>query len=294
MTARTFAFVSSIADPSLPRFRIDPVQDGLTDAGIPFLVDLFKDFEASHADAAYANGEAITDLSGNGDGSMIVASGHTVTSGVDHGGADFSAITSSLGGTAVTGPAGCLSGLQATQHFLVLAYVKLPIADDWNDGAALAPFFQSSAGGYTGGPDLVTIAQAAGGALQARRQTNGSSTVVTLEIVVDAGAYGEWAQIAFWRNAAGAGLRLKTADVEQTATTSAGADNSGSFASTLPQFGQPAGFWNMGAIAAHVDASNYIIGRLVIENLAETARSPLVVADADAARVFGRIAAMDA
>lgn len=66
-----------------------------------------------------------------------------------------------------------------------------------------------------------------------------------LAITLAATDYGTFAQIAFWRNAAGQGLRLKTANNTQVTTAAVGADNAQNFSTPTGKFGMGRSFWPM-------------------------------------------------
>jgi len=278
------------ADASLDPWLADDLIQGLSAGSIPFYFDLMKDRAASHADAAYTDGQAITDLSLTADGDVDVAVGDTVTSGVTYGGADFSAIETGAGGTVIRGPTTALSAIHAgAQHFMVVFYAILPSAADWNSGPEIAPMFQSAAAGYINGPDLVSIVQAAGGAtLQARRQTNGGTGQTPTEFVMEAASYARVAQVAYWRNADGVALHLRTAATRQFEPGAVGSDNSGVFSATRPQWGLPPGF------ASDPSAANFTLLAGWIENLEISGRNPRAVLDAHWNRNALRLAAMDA
>ncbi len=286
------------ADPSLPLHGIDPLTDDLPDGAVTFLFDFFADYEASHAAAAYLNGQVIADLAAGDDGAMAVAAGNVVGSVADLGGADFSAITTGTGGTNVRGSVGCLADIRTgAQHFLLVGYFTLPSLADWNTAAALAAFFQTADADYTAGADLATVAQYTTGGvprLEVRRQTNGGSGIVQTVLFPDAAAYGKLAQLAFWRNAAGVGLRLRTSASDQAVTGAVGAANSGDFSATRPQWGLTNGFWTMAGVPAHVNAANFAVHRGWIENLEVSGRPPATVLDEDWARISARVAALTA
>lgn len=273
----------------------DPYVDDVAAGSVVFVFDLMKDFAASHAHTAYSDAAAIADLSDTADGTYETEHAQTVTSGTAYGGANFAAITRS--GNRVQAPAGALNAIHdGAQYFLVLIYAVLPSQADWNDNASIAPFFCASpgTGGYFDDPDLVTISQVTGGDLDARRQTSGSTTA-DLSLTVPVGAYGQPAQIAYWRNAAGSGLLLHTAATGITsATGSVGADNVDDFSTSAAQWGVPLSLWDssnpMGT--DHLAASNFTLLRGVIENLELSGRDPGAMAAADWQRFAARIAAL--
>jgi hypothetical protein len=173
---------------------------------------------------------------------------------------------------------------------MVAFYAKLPLKTEWNSIATLAAMFCSttSAQGYaTGEADLVCIAQATGYLLSARRQTAGA-TQTTTQITLADDAFGKIAQIAYWRNAAGVGLRCKTTATSQTVTGAAGVNNTTDFSAKQPRFGVCESFNDLSGQSAHRDASNYRLYRGWIEDLTLSGRDPATVLDADWERVQAR------
>lgn len=286
-------FVSNEAssDTSKPYFGIDPLTDGVPAGGVPFLFDLFKDFQASHADTAYDDADEIVDLAEQGDGTFsITSTPQTITSGAAYGGADFSAITAR--GNTVRAPVGVLNAINdGSQYFAVAFWVVLPASADWNTAGTIAPFFccTADAGGYaTPEADMVTIAQQAGGSLSARRQTNGA-TVAAVSIALNAGAYGKLALVMFWRNAAGVGMRVKTSVSDQSTGGAVGSNNAGDFSNAQPRWGVTTSFTASADIAK---LGNWTLCKGWIENLQVSGRDPATVFDAEYARVSDRIAAL--
>ena len=277
------------SDTSKPFFGIDPLTDGVPAGGVPFLFDLFKDFEASHAAAAYLNGDVISDLSETADGAFSISSApQTITSNATFGGADFSAVTAV--GNAVRAPIGALNDINdGSQYFAVAAWVVLPSSADWNTSAALAPFFCSTAGatGYaTPEADICTLAFLGTGAgnITARRQTNGA-TVTQMNLTVSAAGRGRLALVMFWRNAAGIGLRVKTSLTDQTVTGAVGAANVTDFSNAQARWGVTTSFTPAVDIAK---LGNWSLCKGWIENLQVSGRDPTTVFDAEYARILAR------
>lgn len=272
----------------LPILGIDPLSDGVDPGGITFLFDMFKDFEASHAAAAYESADVITDLSETSDGLFDIATGpQTVTSGSDYGGADFSAVTAN--GNVVKSPTTALADIYSgDQHFMIGMWVVLPASGDFNTSGSLAPFFCSSpnASGYTATADIVTIAQQNGGLVSARRQTDGA-TAVAVSVTLDSAAYGKLALIIFWRDADGVGLRIKTSASDQTSTGTVGSDNVTDFSAQSARWGVTKAF--TGTVTS---VANWTLCKGWVENLELSGRDPATVFDAEYERVTARIAAM--
>jgi hypothetical protein len=171
---------------------------------------------------------------------------------------------------------------------MVVVYVVLPSSADWNTGPQIQPFFESASAGYINGPDLVSIVQSGGGGLEARRQTNGAGTQSGLGFIMEADSYGKVAQIAYWRNADGAGFQIRTDVTRQIDIGATGTDNTGDFSATEPQWGLPPGF------ASDPSAANFTLLAGWVENLEISGRNPRAVLDQHWNRDALRIAAMAA
>lgn len=280
-------------DTTKPILRRDPMLDGQPEGAFPFVFDLFADYEASHAAAAYTNGQAITNLAGGTDGSMVVNSGETISSRTDSGGADFSAITTDA--SYIAAPAGTLADIWAgDQYWMVFFWAMLPSEADWVDDSPINPFFCASADSetYLTGADLVTISQiwsASTKRLAAYRQIDLSSGNQEL---ITPGAYGVWSQVAYWKDADGEHLRIKRPGQAAQTSSGSGADNDQDFSALVPKWGITGSWWNTAGNPEQLDSSNFAIARGGICNLELLADyTPTQWLDADATLIEARISA---
>lgn len=287
------------ADNSLPIAVRDALLTG-SNGGVRFLFDTAFGWcypggplTGRAAAGAPANGAAIGDISEHANGSFALAAGQAVA--YAGGGFDFSTLTAAGGSSDplrlnhIKGPGSVWAGIQAAQQFAVMAYLKLPTALDWTTVTDIFPIFASSAGGYLGEADPLTLNFANGGLVQARRQT---SIGVKDQLEVSAALHhGLNTQILFWRTATETGLRLKSTAGTTLITGAAGALNTADSSALQPRFGIPGPFTTF-TFASHRTARNFRLYRGGIENLALSARAPAVaIGDADWTRVQARIAA---
>lgn len=281
----------------LQKFRLDPVLAG-DNGGVKFLFDLPSSLGWPDQDAPLS-GDVIKNIATTpgimelGNGSMNIISGQAVA--FTGGGFDFTGLTNHP--AEVVGPAGALASIHSADndYFLMCCYMRLPSSTDWNTTNTLAPFFcctSSQNGWTTPEADLLTVAM--GGLssnLTMRRQTAGA-TNVNVSITALDNFYGQLCQIAAWRNAAGAGLRVKSALGEQMAIAAVGVNNSENFSGQLPRWGVPISFNNLSTgqslQAAHRATHKTRLYRGWIEDLSASGRNPLSVIDADWARVQAR------
>jgi hypothetical protein len=244
------------------------------DGGVRYFFDLSLPY-SNPTLAAPANGQAIRDLAEVGDGTAVVLGTGVAYAG---GGWDLTGLT---GGDAyVQAPSGCLSSIWAgSQHFLVTTWARMPLEVGWPTTTPIRTIFQSALTDYQSGPDLVTINLAAGLRVEARRQTDGASTVVNTFISATAPIFGQVCQIGFWRNADGVGLRVRSAGGQRQATGPVGADNSGNFGLTRPQWGAVPGF------------AGFTLGSLyrgLVANLEDPLLDPTALLNADFDLVIGQ------
>lgn len=275
-------------DTSIAVLKDDALLDN-DSGGVRFLFDLAPAVWTSGANPA--NGNAIQDLAEQSNGSFVLRSGQSVT--YAGGGFDFGAITDDESYISI--PASVAASIWGNgsdnQYFLACLYVKLPISSNWNINAVLAPFlqFNNNVNGYQSGPDLITIAQKSGGVLSFRRQTDGTTGNIERTIVVPAGDYGQFAQIACWRTATEYRGRLRTAANTTLSTSAAtGANNTGNFSTQAGQAGIGKGLWTPATTADHRSAAKFRLHRGFIENLNLSGRDPQTVLDADWTRVVAR------
>ncbi|MER9961629.1 hypothetical protein NKJ72_11790 [Mesorhizobium sp. M0045] len=257
----------------LTKLKRDELLSGLGAGAVPFLFDFGFPW-CWPAGVNPVNGNTVKDISETADGSWNVAGASPVFAG---NGIDFTGL---LARADVRGPVGCLTDINTTERFMVVLYAKLPASVDWAS-ASIKTMFQSAASAYTTGADLLTISQShpTTDFISARRQTNGGSTVSELQVAMGANYYGQVCQIGYWRNAAGTGLRVKSALGAVISTSAIGSDNTGDFSATQPKWGNPPAF---------AAANNHRLYRGWVENLSISGRDPLTVLDADWTRVAAR------
>ncbi|KQQ12438.1 hypothetical protein ASF56_04540 [Methylobacterium sp. Leaf122] len=280
------ALTGTCTDTSLPMLARDALLTG-DGGGVRYLFDLANKF--SYPGGAPAHNVRVVDLAERSPDGRVVAGSAVASAG---NGFDFTGITAASYVEAHPAPSASIwGGGTSPQYFLAAGYFRLPTAADWftGGGTGLAAFLASSVGvrGYLDESDLLTIgAVATNKAITARRQTNGSSATDVLTITPGAADYGQVAQIAYWRNAAGQGFRLKTANTvggALIATQALGAPNTGDFSAKKLQMGQPASFFQPQA-----SAHNLRLYRGWLENLLISGRDPVTVLDADWARTMAR------
>lgn len=268
------------SNPNLPYYK-----DIVAVNGVEFLFDLASLLSWPSLGTP-ANGDAVKDIAGGPDGAVAISAGQSIA--YAGGGFDFSANTAD--GQLVTAPAGSLQSIHdaANDYFMVAFYAKFPVAGDWNVETTMSPFFCCTTGsaGYTGESDLVTIAQGSGGNLTSRRQTNGGSASSNINVSA-AAHYGLLTQVAYWRNAAGATLHLKSSAGVTVGTDVVGADNTGDFSTKVPRWGITESF-NTPSLPGHLNAWNWRLFRGWIEDLTVSGRDPATVLDADYARTIAR------
>lgn len=279
----TLQLPGTISDTSLPNPTLaDPLLNG-ANGGIKALFDLAAS-QSWAKQAAPANGDSVADLGGGSALTAVTAGGTPLT--FAGGGFDFTGITAA--GNNVKAAA-VLSSIKAAanQYFSVCMYFKLPAT--WNSSASLRPFFcaTSGSGGYAAPEvDLVTVAQVNGQQLTARRQTNGAGTVDNLTVAVPNGYLGLVAQIAFWRNASGETLRVKSSAGTLTASAAVGSNNTGDFSAQQPRWGVPTSFNTSAGFTSAATSERLYRGW--ISDLSVDTRDPAAVLDADYAAAVSR------
>jgi len=269
----------------LSTLRRDPLLDG-DNSGVRFAFDLA--FPWCYVGGAPANSALVKDVAEIASGSVVLASGQTISSAGN--GFDFSAITASLSYLAV--PANVASDIynqtSGNQYFLAATYVKLPSQADWNATGSVAPFFTwgTGSGDYSSSASLCMMAQQTGGVLSARRQTS-VGAVAQLSITVPTSDYGQVAQIAIWRNGTEYAMRLKTANNTTKSSTSVGSANSADFSATVGKFGIGQGFAH-NTISGSTTYQKWRLYRGWVENLVRSGRDPETVLNADWTRTASR------
>lgn len=283
MTTLILKTPSALASGGLGHYKDAALADG-----VEFLFDLGS-VAGWPSQAAPLITDPVPDVSGNGNGEMAITSGQTLA--FAGGGFDFAGVTAD--NEVIKAPA-CLSAIHAgLQYFMVASWLKLPVQADWSTSAFIAPFFctTDTEGGYSSTEaDLLTLAQSSssGGSLTARRQT-ALGTVEQTSLVMPTGYFGLVSQVAFWRNASGVGLRIKSSAGTLVATGAASVANAADFSAKRPQWGVTKSWFDpSGARPNHEDAVNFRLYRGWIEDLAASGRDPVTVLDADYARTVAR------
>ncbi|MFN4238548.1 MAG: hypothetical protein ACK4FZ_15150 [Vogesella sp.] len=276
----------SFSDAALPTLRRDPLLYGAGD-GVRFLFDAA--FPFSYAGGVPTNGVAIKDVAERSNGSFVLAAGETV--GFNGNGFDFALMTAVSGQSPshVLAPASVWADIAAQQYFLLCMYMRLPAQADWNAEASILPFFASSnnSNGYNAVADPITVAFSTGSkSIGFRRQTAVGAQVDT-GVIPAAGHYGQVVQVAYWRNAAGVGARIKGSAGAILTTGAVGAANAADITACQPRFGSVQPFTNY-AMATHRTCRKYRMYRGFIENLARSGRDPVAVLDADYERTAAR------
>lgn len=276
-------------DPNARMLVRDALLNGSND-GIRFLQDFGHRYSWPET-AAPVNGSVIRDVSEHADGAFVLPSGQAVT--LSGNGVDFSPLTNNP--TEIEVPASVASDIwdSADQYFLVALYLKLPLESEWPISGVL-PFVcwtLTNSGYLTPEIDLLTMGMWSSNGnkyLAARRQTAGGATVDATHFILTSGHFGQIGQLAFWRNAAGQGIRWKDAIGELSASNAANSNNTGDFSAKTGHIGAPETLWNL-ANAGHQASSNFKLYRSFVENLERSGRDPEEVLDADFARVIGRM-----
>lgn len=276
--------ISDATAPLLPGV-VDPLIVG-ANGGILSLFDLSTVVSWPKQAAPVNNDTVKTLMPGGGDLSVVVTTGGPTFAG---GGFDYTGVTGEP--NVVQGAAGSLSTIAAaaTDYFLVAGYFKFPARADWNVTTSAAPFFSAGdvGGGYSVEAELAYMGAGAGSGgvptgVEAGRQTAlGSVVRLNLTDPIMANHYGKIGQLAFWRNAAGHGFRVKTSFGSDKVTAVVGAETNVDFSAKRPKWGIPVPFSNSGR-------TGYRVYRGFIENLLTSGRDPETVLDADYARVISR------
>lgn len=275
-------------DTTLATLERDSLLSG-DSGGVRFLFD--AEFPFCYVGGAPADGAVITDIAENANGSFVKNATQTIA--FNGNGFDFSTMTASAGDMSlsrnnVSGPASVWADIDAYQHFLWCAYMRIPTLSNWNTNAVILPFFASSIGaatGYQGTADPLTMIFHSTPSIQARRQTSvGVATTMSASPTLH---YDLVSQVAFWRNATDCGLRVKSAGGTTLVTAASGSDNSADISSAVPQWGSVNPFTSY-TLSEHRTGRNYRMYRGFIENLHTSSRDPVEVLDADYSRTIGR------
>jgi hypothetical protein len=296
--AYSFTTPNATGDTSKAIARRDAL---LSDAngGVPFLFDTgfawsFPGgaYSGRAAPAAPAAGATVYDMTERVNGSFQKAAAQTV--GYNGGGFDFSTMTATTNGNGnacyVQSDAAAWASIYAAanDYFMVVAYLRLPTAADWNVASGLLPVFDSSGvgGNYVANADPVTIAFGSADAFTFRRQT-ALNAVDIIGVTPLAGHYGAVCQVAYWRNAAGVGARVKGVAGVASAAGAVGVNNAVDFSGTTPKWGVTPNWWDF-SVAGAQTTRNFRLYRGWLEDLSASGRDPTTVLDADYTRVVNR------
>lgn len=268
--------------PNLSALRRDPLLSG-DNGGVLYISDFA--FPWSYSPGAPTSGKIIRDLSEQRDGTYLLTGGQTVTHA--GGGLDYSAATVKNNVELI--PASALAAVFAQQYFLFSAYFKLPAKADWKTEGGMCALVQSSPSdnGFQATPDLLTIGMAAPNILRFYRQRDATNQDANF-LTVDDSQFGTVCQVAYWRNAAGKGARIRNAGTTVLQTGAAGTNNTQDFSGQTLKIGMPPGFWGSPLAGSDLNARKYRHYRTFLENLAVSGRDPVAVLDADLARVLTR------
>lgn len=293
--AQTLVFKSAgtTTATGLPKLRRDAVLSGAINDGGRFLFDLNSTF-CWPGQVAPLNGDAIIDAAEIANGTMSIPSGTAAFSGE---GFDFTNVAmNSVGNAGVALPASVLNDIYTTytgnsQHYCVIAWVKLPTLANWNASGSILSIIGDKS--FSTAASLFTLNQVSGGAISVRRQTAAATAdnySLSSSDLAAISAHGAVVQIIIWRNATNQGFRVKTATGERTVSQAAGSTNTQNFSTNLFYFGRPAAFVgaSTGTVATLTALSGFRVYRGYVENLARTGRDPAVIADLDWTLTSGR------
>ena len=277
-----FTLNQACTDTSLPLLLRDQLLLGANN-GVLSLYDIANSYCYDQA-TAVSNSKAVKNINDSGNnGSLVINSGQTLT--VAGNGFNFAALTS--GSTYVKGTAAAAASIWGTgssdQYFLYCMYIKLPLLSDWNSSGGLHAMMQFAAdtGSYQTVADLLLIAESSGGFISFRRQKAANSADV-IGITPVSADYGSFVQLAFWRNASGQFVRLKSANGTVSNSTTVSTNNTQDFSATSQKVGK------VGLFVGSANAVKWRYYRSFLENLATSGRDPATVLDADYARTIAR------
>ncbi|MGE4323553.1 MAG: hypothetical protein AB7E60_11055 [Sphingobium sp.] len=286
----SFSAPGILADPSRPFPVRDPMLKGVANAGVRYMFDLAFPFcypggppIGRPAAGDPAPDIPIYDVNESADGIYRRGSAESVITYAG-GGFDFSA-SQIVGGLSagVAVPSAVMADIWApfggkSQRFMIVAWLKLPSLADWNSAGAIMTVIGDAS--YVSAPSLLVINFRQGGLIDARRQTGAGQIDGQVIVTPDPDDYGSVVQIAAWRNDAGQGFRLRSANGTILQSTAVGADNSENFSANDYYFGRSTAFLGQGSdVVSGVNGLRFYRGW--IENLARSGRNPVAVLDAD-------------
>jgi hypothetical protein len=271
---------TAFTDTSLPELAADDVLVGDND-GVRFLFDLARTdcWSGAPVDAGVIN-----DLSGSGNAAWNREVGSAAS--IAGNGLDLTANTVNMTSCLylpASLSASLYGGGASSQFWLACLYVKLPTAPNWWSAGGVGALLKFAADNYTVGPEHFMVAVSNAPSIQLRR---GLSTG-TVEQILLTGAnvtvhQGLFTQIIAYRTAAGLFIRCKSSGGTTSGSVVPAANNSQNFSALRCQVGSGTGTWNLYGTGAPR------IYRGWIEDLAVSARDPVVVADADYTRTVAR------
>lgn len=275
-----------ITDLTLPLLRRDKLLEG-DKGGILHLVDFANRY--SWSGGAPVNGATIKDVAEKGNATFYLDAGQAV--GFSGNGVDFSALTNHGAWSQIPARVAASiwgDGAQA-QYFLMCMYVRLPTEADFNSGSTLVPMMTFSPGagqGYQTGPEIAVIGQAINKSLTFRRQ-KALNTAESKNLVIQAGEFGKFAQVAMWRDATGQHCSVKTQDGGLRSSVFAegvSTNNTVNFSAAVGGVGQAKAFGPAGDLTAY----NWKLYRHFVENLRISGRNATDVLEADWLRTVSR------
>ncbi len=283
-------------DPSRPLPVRDPL---LTDSngGVRFLFDVAFPWcfpggpkNGRPAAAAPANGAPIYDMAERANGTVQIGTGGAGTLLYAGGGFDFTAAVNGGQDVGIVAPSSVLADIYAavggnSQSVLICMYLKVLTSARWATGSGIISVMGDRS--YQSSPSLALIGMVPGtpGKYEVRRQIAGGFDGNS--VTAEAEDLGTVCQLAFWRNAAGQGMRIRSltsGKAAKIATKVAGAAGNQDFSAIPFTFGRPNAF-SLGTAGAW---DGHRVYRGFIENLARSGRDPAAVLDADFARQVAR------
>lgn len=274
----------AFTDPSLPVLTRDRLL--LDDnGGVRHLFDLAYPF--SWPGGVPVNGAVIRDVAENADGAFTLTGTGTVAAA--GGGFDFTNVTTPV--AEITIPAAVSTDIWGdgvvNQYFLQCLYMRLPTLAGWSvSGVPAMTSFTSAATGFQAENEMFGFHQATSGGtprVRGLRCLNGTASLDEFNIEPTAGHYGSVVQLAFWRDASGQVMRLKSANGSILTGKAVNVNNAVSFAGKAGHIGIGAARW-----PPVTTGRGFRVYRGFVENLRTSGRNPAAVLDADWARTIAR------
>lgn len=246
-------------------------------------------FFARHATPL--NGDVVIDIAKQGNASFVIPTTTVNAPPFKGGGIEWSGLASTAqGAVGIDVPAGAAAAIDAAanQYFLVMFAVKLPSTTAWPLAAGnLAPWVDFSLAGagnsYQNNPSLIAIGpwpNATNRRIAFIRQTASPNVAVTSYLTFTTYPAGEFAVVAFWRNAAGsAGICKTLSGVPQSQSIPLGVENSADLSAVVGKIGPRSAFSNLGNAAIKTLYAGTRQYDMHVENLSVTGRDPQTVID---------------